>query len=67
MRYSRLLGNEPDKFDVEVWEKSDVVGGVATSVNIDDNNGLYINDGVQGGAPSYRNTILLHKVVIKII
>lgn len=56
------MGQEKDKFEVEVWEKGNVVGGVATSVKIDDK-GLFINDGVQGGAPSYRNTILLHKVI----
>ena len=36
-------------------------GGVASSFKIDED-GLYINDGVQGGAPSYRNTLLIHKV-----
>jgi hypothetical protein len=39
-----------------------VPGGVATSYKID-KDGLFINDGVQGGAPSYRNTLLLHKVI----
>ena len=42
-----------------------MAGGVATSFVIDEK-GLYINDGVQGGAPSYRNTLLIHKVYIKI-
>ncbi len=56
-----LLSKHPDKFNVELWEKSEVAGGVATSYQIDEN-GLYINDGVQGGATSYRNTLLLHKV-----
>ena len=59
--FKRLLGKYPEKFEVEVWEKGPVAGGVASSFKIDDD-GLYINDGVQGGTPSYRNTLLLHKV-----
>jgi predicted NAD/FAD-binding protein len=43
-----------------LWEKASVPGGVATSHTLNDQ-GLFINDGVQGGAPSYRNTLLLHK------
>lgn len=54
------MGRHPDKFDVEIWEKGQVPGGVASSFKID-HEGQYINDGVQGGAPSYRNTLLLHK------
>ncbi|CAF0908811.1 unnamed protein product [Brachionus calyciflorus] len=54
------LLNKHDEFHVEIWEKGNVAGGVASSYKIDQN-GLYINDGVQGGAPSYRNTLLLHK------
>lgn len=42
-----LMGKYPNKFDVEIWEKCDVPGGVATSVKVGDE-GLYINDGVQG-------------------
>jgi predicted NAD/FAD-binding protein len=61
-----LLGKYPDKFDVEIWEKCSVPGGVATSVKVGDE-GLYINDGVQGGATSYRNTIQLHKVYKNLI
>jgi protoporphyrinogen oxidase len=55
------LNKYPDKFDVSIWEKNSEAGGVATSVKIN-GDGLFINDGVQGGAPSYRNTLLLHKV-----
>ncbi len=58
----RLLSKHPEKFEVHLWEKCEKFGGVATSHIIDDQ-GLYINDGVQGGAPSYRNTLLLHKVI----
>lgn len=55
-----LLSRHSEKFNVELWEKGNVAGGVASSYKIDEN-GLYINDGVQGGTPSYRNTLLLHK------
>jgi predicted NAD/FAD-binding protein len=51
------LSQHPDQFEVEVWEKSEIPGGVATSKELDD--GLYINDGVQGGSPMYHNTINL--------
>jgi predicted NAD/FAD-binding protein len=56
-----LLGKHPDLFEVDLWEKTNVAGGVATAVKINDK-GLFINDGVQGGSYSYRNTLLLHKV-----
>ena len=80
-----LLGKHKDKFDVEIWEKTNVPGkgccshfkkrfvlylmmnffkgGVATSFNVD-KYGTFINDGVQGGSYSYRNTLLLHKVIM---
>ena len=57
-----MLSKHQDKFEVHLWEKCEKFGGVATSHIINDQ-GLYINDGVQGGAPSYRNTLLLHKVI----
>ncbi|KAK4531703.1 hypothetical protein CCYA_CCYA09G2560 [Cyanidiococcus yangmingshanensis] len=43
---------------VEVWEKAAVPGGVATTQHW---NGYWFNDGVQGGAPSYHNTLRLHE------
>jgi predicted NAD/FAD-binding protein len=42
---------------VELWEKAPVPGGVATTQHW---NGYWFNDGVQGGAPSYHNTLRLH-------
>ncbi|XP_046326111.2 uncharacterized protein LOC124110765 [Haliotis rufescens] len=51
------LGRYPDRFDVEVWEKSRVPGGVATTNLVKGN--LFVNDGVQGGTPTYRNTLNL--------
>ncbi|XP_005111352.1 uncharacterized protein LOC101864185 isoform X2 [Aplysia californica] len=53
------LGKHPDKFDVQVWEKLSLPGGVATSEHIEGPGDLVINDGVQGGCPTYRNTLNL--------
>jgi len=53
------LGRHPDKFDVQVWEKKALPGGVATSEKIDGPDDLEINDGVQGGAKSYKNILNL--------
>jgi len=52
------LSRFPDRFDVHVFDSAAVPGGVATSEDI--GGGLTINDGVQGGAPSYRNTLRFH-------
>ncbi|EME25969.1 hypothetical protein Gasu2_42600 [Galdieria sulphuraria] len=46
-------------FQVEIWEKASRIGGVATTLELD--SGVYVNDQVQGGTPTYRNTILLLK------
>ena len=51
------LGRYPDRFDVEVWEKESKAGGVATTEDI--LGGQRINDGVQGGSFTYRNTLAL--------
>lgn len=42
-----------------MWEKEAAAGGVATSFDLPD--GRFINDGVQGGSPAYRNTAMLLK------
>ena len=53
------LSKHPEKFQVEIWEKCSVAGGVAVSG--DAKGGVFVNYGVQGGTPSYRNTLLLMK------
>lgn len=53
------LGRHPDKFEVTVFDKNGWAGGVSTSEDV--GQGHWINDGVQGAAPSYRNTLLLHR------
>lgn len=61
------LSRFPEKFDVTVIDPAPRAGGVATSIPIRDASGsdakLYINDGVQGGAYSYRNVLQLHKMM----
>ncbi|CAF4600680.1 unnamed protein product [Rotaria sp. Silwood1] len=59
------LSRYPDKFDVTVYDKNSQAGGVATTENVEVMPGVFcdINDGVQGGSSSYRNSILLHREV----
>ena len=53
------------RFEVEVWEANAHAGGVATSEVIWNGTspGVWLNDGVQGGSPTYRNTLWLHEQV----
>ena len=59
------LSRHPDKFDVTVCEKKAQAGGVATTEKFEVKPGVFceLNDGVQGGSSSYRNSILLHREV----
>lgn len=59
------LSRHPDKFDVTVYEKQSQAGGVATTEKLELMPGVFcdVNDGVQGGSSSYRNSILLHREV----
>lgn len=54
------LARFQEKFDVHVWEAAPQAGGVATSEEL--KTGQFINDGVQGGSSSYRNSLLLHQL-----
>lgn len=58
------LARQPG-FHVELWESAPQAGGVATSetVSIEGQGDIWINDGVQGGSPTYRNTLWLHEQV----
>lgn len=47
-----------DAHEVTLVERADVLGGVATTSEW---NGVRFNDGVQGAAPSYANTLRLHR------
>ncbi|KAG8961509.1 hypothetical protein FRC03_005307 [Tulasnella sp. 419] len=53
------LSQHPDRYEVVVFDKEDVSGGMATSLSIDHKQygASYINDGVQGCSPTFANTI----------
>ncbi|CAF0803691.1 unnamed protein product [Adineta ricciae] len=59
------LSRYPEKFEVTVCERKAQAGGVATTEHLEVQPGVYcdINDGVQGGSSSYKNSILLHREV----
>lgn len=54
------LSRYPERYELEIWEKEKCAGGMATSEHIPAASS-FINDGVQGGPYSYRNTLALHK------
>ncbi|XP_052760488.1 uncharacterized protein LOC128203218 [Mya arenaria] len=51
------LGKHPKVFDVEIWDRNAVPGGVACTASLEEQRGTYVNYGVQGGTPTYRNTV----------
>jgi len=58
------LCQSPSKFEVSLWECSpSSLGGVATTEDLvlPDGTNVRVNDGVQGGAKSYRNTLAIHQ------
>ncbi|KZS98303.1 FAD/NAD-P-binding domain-containing protein, partial [Sistotremastrum niveocremeum HHB9708] len=57
------LSRHPDEFEVTVFDKEAVAGGMATSIDIDaaKYGASYINDGVQGCSPAFANTIRMFK------
>jgi hypothetical protein len=56
------LARSRERFEVSLWESQAVLGGVATSeeLALPDGSTVVVNDGVQGGAVSYRNSLKLH-------
>lgn len=52
-------------FAVSLWESAPALGGVATTeqLTLPDGSVVAINDGVQGGAPSYRNSLSFHALL----
>ena len=59
------LSRTPATHAVTLWEAAPVLGGVATTerLTLPDGSTLDVNDGVQGGATSYRNTLRLHHLL----
>ncbi|KAH6893585.1 hypothetical protein B0T10DRAFT_399627 [Thelonectria olida] len=58
MSCAATLANHPDKFKVTVIERSDLVGGQATSIELDEQKfgAPWMNNGVQGGSPIFKHT-----------
>lgn len=58
MSCAATLAQHPDKFKVTVLEKSNVCGGQATSIPLDENKfgAGWMNNGVQGGSPIFKHT-----------
>jgi predicted NAD/FAD-binding protein len=54
-----------EKYAVTLWEHAPVLGGVATTeqLQLPDGTTVRANDGVQGGAVSYRNSLKLHELL----
>ena len=59
------LCRSADKYAVTLWEHAPVLGGVATTeeLQLPDGTTVRANDGVQGGAVSYRNSLKLHELL----
>ena len=57
------LSRHPDKYQVTVFDKESVAGGMATSISIDSEKygASYINDGVQGCSPAFANTMRMFR------
>ncbi|PHH89171.1 hypothetical protein CDD83_6565 [Cordyceps sp. RAO-2017] len=58
MSCAATLANHPDKFKVTLLEKSDVVGGQATSIPLNalQFGAAWMNNGVQGGSQIFKHT-----------
>ena len=57
MSAAYAMSLSPDEFEVEVFERSEVCGGMATSVELDESiyGASYFNAGVQGASPVFFN------------
>ncbi|KAH9935339.1 FAD/NAD-P-binding domain-containing protein [Fomitopsis serialis] len=65
MSAAYALSRHPERYQVTVFDKQDVAGGMATSIDIDaDKYGAaYINDGVQGCSPVFANTLRIFRML----
>lgn len=65
MAAAYALSRHPDRFQVTVYDKQNVAGGMATSLEIDANayGASYINDGVQGCSPVFANTLRMFRML----
>ena len=65
MSAAYALSRHPDKYEVTVYDKESVAGGMATSISIDAEKygASYINDGVQGCSPAFANTMRMFRML----
>ena len=65
MSAAYALSRHPDRFEVTVFDKEAVAGGMATSIDIDPAKygASYINDGVQGCSPAFANTMRMFRML----
>ncbi|KAI0743733.1 FAD/NAD(P)-binding domain-containing protein [Daedaleopsis nitida] len=65
MSAAYALSKHPDKFQVTVFDKQPVAGGMATSIEVDASKygASYINDGVQGCSPVFANTLRMFRML----
>lgn len=65
MSAAYAFSRHPDKFQVTVFDRQTVSGGMATSIDIDAEKygASYINDGVQGCSPVFANTLRMFRMI----
>ncbi|KAH9941001.1 FAD/NAD-P-binding domain-containing protein [Amylocystis lapponica] len=65
MSAAYALSLHPDRFQVTVYDKESVAGGMATSIDVDaaKYGASYINDGVQGCSPVFANTMRMFRML----
>lgn len=65
MSAAYALSKHPEKYQVTIFDKEAVPGGMATSIDIDSAKygAVYINDGVQGCSPAFANTIRMFRML----
>ncbi|THH29953.1 hypothetical protein EUX98_g4241 [Antrodiella citrinella] len=65
MSAAYALSKHPEKYQVTVFDKEILAGGMATSLDIDAGKygATYINDGVQGCSPAFANTLRMFRML----
>ncbi|KAH9895234.1 FAD/NAD-P-binding domain-containing protein [Cubamyces lactineus] len=65
MSAAYALSRHPDRYQVTVFDKQPVAGGMATSIDVDPAKygASYINDGVQGCSPVFANTLRMFRML----
>lgn len=65
MSAAYALSRHPERFQVTIYDRQNVAGGMATSLEIDpvQYGASYINDGVQGCSPVFSNTLRMFRML----